>query len=229
MVKNYNMYKVVIYLSLICIFSCTPDTKPTEKVAPTIDLGVFTGQNYDSQLIRLNIPNNWTYELQNISLARQQQLTREQVKENILPQNEVKEVTLFEAKENVTDPEVLKVNPIPSSIVCLVVNAKKQDTPDLNQYIENFRKEMATRDKQTAIAQFSLSPTKDQKFNNIDFKVIDSQIRYPTIQGAEDISIKSKMMFHKKGDLIYRYSLSYSKHEQLEEILKIISSIVYKK
>lgn len=228
MAKTYHMYKVLVCCCLMFCFSCQQDPDNSKKTVSTIDLGVFTGQNYNSPLIKLNIPNNWKYELQGISLARQQQLSKEQVKENILPLSEVKEVTLFEAKENITDPEAIKANPIPGSIVCLIVNANKQETPDLNKYIENFRAEMASRNTQTAIAQFHLSGTRDQKFNNINFKVIDSEIKYPTIEGAENIVIKSKMMFHKKGDLIYRYSLSYSKTEQLQEILQIIASIVYK-
>ncbi len=208
--------------------ACQPDSVNTKVKAPTIDLGVFTGQNYNSQLLKLNIPANWKYELKNISMVRQQQLTKEQVKENELPLSEVSEVTLFEAKENLTDPAAIKVNPIPSSINCLVINSKKLESPDIAQYIEKFRSEMAARNKQTKIAQFHLSGTRDQKFNNINFKVIDSEIKYPTIEGAEELVIKSKMLFHKKGDLIYRYSLSYSKNEQLEQILKIMSTIQYK-
>ena len=222
------MYKLIVCCFLLCCFSCQQDGKAIKKNATMIDLGVFTGQNYNGKLIKLNIPNNWKYELKNISVSRQQQLSREQVKSNELPLNEIDEVTLFEAKENVTDPEALKSNPIPGSIVCLIVNANKQETPELDPYIEKFRAAMASRNKQTAIAQFHLSPTRAQKFNNINFKVIDSEIKYPTIEGAENLVIKSKMLFHKNGDLIYRYSLSYSKPEQLSEILKIISSIAYK-
>lgn len=221
------MHKIFFCLSCFLIFSCTPDTKEAAK-SSTIDLGVFTGQNYDSQLLKLTIPKNWKYELKSISIARQVQLSKEQVKENVLPISEVKEVTLFEAKEDNSHPEIFKKSPIPGSIVCLAVNLKKQDVPNMDKYIEKFRAEMMTRNKKTEIAKFHLAPTRTQKFNNIEFKSIDSQIKYPTIEGAENIVIHSKMLFQQKGDLVYRYSLSYATQEQLKDILKIVSSIVYK-